>query len=308
MGDKTRVAQAVARRQCARALTAAREGHAAAWRDAARAWLAPIADAAERRAYLRLARALAATIELEAATAVLALPIEPLVARADAEVRRPDWRDGRPLLRPEGIEATARASHAHAGWSTSAGLPLAARADLTAALAGAVGAALAAAARAPEVATAEAGPAPEAPDPLPALLAALQRDGVAARAEHRAAIAGSARLPARIVAAARAGDAIALGPIGAGKTGAALEVVRAEALEEFGGNVPQVGNGRVSVERFRITIEKVDEPPEVIHERIRKLWRTTSNHHHYDPLKHAAAKFGLDLDSKEFGADVPGGM
>lgn len=165
-----------------------------------------------------------------------------------------------------------------------------------------------AAARAPEVATAEAGPAPEAPDPLPALLAALQRDGVAARAEHRAAIAGSARLPARIVAAARAGDAIALGPIGAGKTGAALEVVRAEALEEFGGNVPQVGNGRVSVERFRITIEKVDEPPEVIHERIRKLWRTTSNHHHYDPLKHAAAKFGLDLDSKEFGADVPGGM
>lgn len=74
---------------------------------------------------------------------------------------------------------------------------------------------------------------------------------------------------------------------------------------QFGGNVPQVGNGRVSVERFRITIEKVDEPPEVIHERIRKLWRTTKNYHHYDPLKRAAAQFGLDLDSKDFGADVP---
>jgi len=173
----TRLGQHASRRHTERALEAAREGHAVAWRDGARAWLGPIAALAERRARLRLARALAdegraldavaaelealkragqrpvggeaeatttlaTTIDLEAAAAVLALPLEPLVARADAEVRRPDWRDGRPLLAAEGLEASARASHTRAGWSAATGLPLDARADLVAALAEPVAAGL----------------------------------------------------------------------------------------------------------------------------------------------------------------------
>ncbi|MCC6622013.1 MAG: hypothetical protein IT385_12195 [Deltaproteobacteria bacterium] len=175
----TRGAQRLVRRATTRALDDAREGYAAAWRDAARAWMRPIGALAERRARLRLLRALdaerqaldavaadlealrragarpvaseaeperalATTIEVEAAMPVLALPIEPLVARADAEVRRATWREERPLLRPEGVEAAARASHLAAGWSATTGLPLAARADLTAALGDAVTSGLAA--------------------------------------------------------------------------------------------------------------------------------------------------------------------
>ncbi len=66
---------------------------------------------------------------------------------------------------------------------------------------------------------------------------------------------------------------------------------------------PSCWNGTVSVEKYRVTIEKVDEPLEAIHERIRKLWRETGNHHHWFPLKAAATKFGLVLDDQEWGKD-----
>ncbi|MCC6622014.1 MAG: hypothetical protein IT385_12200 [Deltaproteobacteria bacterium] len=72
--------------------------------------------------------------------------------------------------------------------------------------------------------------APEAPDPLPELLARLARDGVTVRAERRPAVAGAAPYPARLVAAGRDHDVIASAPTGAGKTGAALELTREAAL------------------------------------------------------------------------------
>ena len=66
---------------------------------------------------------------------------------------------------------------------------------------------------------------------------------------------------------------------------------------------PSCWNRNVSVEKFRITIEKVDEPVEAIHERIKKLWRECENHHHVWPLKSAAAKHGLVLDDDERGTE-----
>lgn len=63
-------------------------------------------------------------------------------------------------------------------------------------------------------------------------------------------------------------------------------------------------NGIVRVERFRITVEKLDEPLEVIHERLRRLWRSTTNYHHHTPVRAEAKRFGLELDGNEFGADA----
>jgi len=85
-----------------------------------------------------------------------------------------------------------------------------------------------------EAAAATEAPAPEGPDPLPELLRQLRSEGVSVRSERREAIAGPARLPARVLAAAREADApstIAEAPLGAGKTAAALEVARAYALD-----------------------------------------------------------------------------
>jgi hypothetical protein len=68
-------------------------------------------------------------------------------------------------------------------------------------------------------------------------------------------------------------------------------------------NVPSCFNGYVNVTRYRITIEKVVEPVEVIWERLRKLWRESDNMHHYQPLKVVAARYGLELNPTELGKD-----
>ena len=65
---------------------------------------------------------------------------------------------------------------------------------------------------------------------------------------------------------------------------------------------PSCFNGIVRVRRWRIVAELVDEPVEVIAERLRKLWRESDNHHHWEPLKRAAASVGVELGADEFGA------
>lgn len=74
-------------------------------------------------------------------------------------------------------------------------------------------------------------------------------------------------------------------------------------LKRWSENVaPRCWNGDVSVRRYRVTAEIIDEPIEVIHERLRKLWAESDNHHHFGPIKSAAAKVGLELDHDTFGA------
>ena len=67
---------------------------------------------------------------------------------------------------------------------------------------------------------------------------------------------------------------------------------------------PSCFNGSVSVVRYRVTIEVIKEPVEVLQERVRKLWRETKNMHHVGPLQNEAAKLGIELDWKERGQDV----
>lgn len=72
--------------------------------------------------------------------------------------------------------------------------------------------------------------------------------------------------------------------------------LRAEAPSSF--------NGIVRVLKYRITIERIEEPLEVIQARLLKLWREEDNHHHYHPLNAVGKRYGLDLpELAYFGCD-----
>ena len=58
---------------------------------------------------------------------------------------------------------------------------------------------------------------------------------------------------------------------------------------------PTCFNGLVRVRKYKITVELVDEPVEVIQARIKKMWDECKNHHHWLPLKAEAEKYGLEL-------------
>lgn len=58
---------------------------------------------------------------------------------------------------------------------------------------------------------------------------------------------------------------------------------------------PSCFNGFVQVKRYRVTVEEIAEPVEVIRERIQKLWDECDNHHHWRPLEAAAKEAGFEL-------------
>lgn len=66
---------------------------------------------------------------------------------------------------------------------------------------------------------------------------------------------------------------------------------------------PSCFNGIVNVRKYRVTVELVDEPNEVIIERIQKLWWGSRNHHDYQPLVLTAKQYGLELNPQEYGRD-----
>lgn len=68
---------------------------------------------------------------------------------------------------------------------------------------------------------------------------------------------------------------------------------------------PDCFNGIVSVRRYRVTAEIIDEPKEVIAARLLKLWRECDNHHHFSPLRNAAAQIGIELPHDQLGKDRP---
>ena len=58
---------------------------------------------------------------------------------------------------------------------------------------------------------------------------------------------------------------------------------------------PSCFNGIVSVRKYRVTIELIDEPMNVIHARLQKMWDECDNSHHWGPLREAAKEYGLEL-------------
>lgn len=66
-------------------------------------------------------------------------------------------------------------------------------------------------------------------------------------------------------------------------------------INQFQNDNPSVWNSEVSVRRYRITIEEIEEPKEVIIERLQKLYNETTNHHHWMPLEAVARSYGVTL-------------
>jgi len=61
--------------------------------------------------------------------------------------------------------------------------------------------------------------------------------------------------------------------------------------------VPTCFNGMIRLQRYRITVEEVDEPIEVQRERLIHMWRTSErNHHHWSPFKAVANQLGMDFE------------
>lgn len=67
-------------------------------------------------------------------------------------------------------------------------------------------------------------------------------------------------------------------------------------LRQLQQDEPDCFNRKVSVRKYRVTVELVDEPDDVIRARIQRLWDECENHHHWLPLQCEAKKYGLVLD------------
>jgi hypothetical protein len=54
-------------------------------------------------------------------------------------------------------------------------------------------------------------------------------------------------------------------------------------------------NGWVRVEKYRVTVERIEEPVEVYAERLQKLWDESNNPHDYSPLQNKAKQLVVTL-------------
>lgn len=64
---------------------------------------------------------------------------------------------------------------------------------------------------------------------------------------------------------------------------------------------PSCFNGIISVNKYKITIEQLIEPLEIIHERLEKLFVECDNWHHREPLDKVAKKYDYKFKG-EFGS------
>ena len=58
---------------------------------------------------------------------------------------------------------------------------------------------------------------------------------------------------------------------------------------------PSCFNGMVDIEKYKVTIEKIEESKEVYRERLQKMWDECDNHHNWNPLKAKAEQMGIEL-------------
>lgn len=66
-------------------------------------------------------------------------------------------------------------------------------------------------------------------------------------------------------------------------------------IRDLTSNEPSCFNGDVKIRKYKITIEEVEEPIEVLQQRLQKLWDECDNMHHWQPLQHAAKRLGYTL-------------
>lgn len=66
---------------------------------------------------------------------------------------------------------------------------------------------------------------------------------------------------------------------------------------------PSCFNNWMRVRKYKITIELIEEPIEIIQERIKKIWRECDNHHHWGVIKKSAEEYGVELNMDDMGKD-----
>jgi hypothetical protein len=58
---------------------------------------------------------------------------------------------------------------------------------------------------------------------------------------------------------------------------------------------PSAFNSIVNIRKYRVTIELVDEPMQVLIDRLQKLWDECDNYHNWTPLKDVAKTLKYEL-------------
>jgi hypothetical protein len=58
---------------------------------------------------------------------------------------------------------------------------------------------------------------------------------------------------------------------------------------------PSCFNSIISIKKYKITIEEVEEPKEILAERIQKLWDICDNYHHWTAIENAAKSIEYKL-------------
>jgi hypothetical protein len=73
-----------------------------------------------------------------------------------------------------------------------------------------------------------------------------------------------------------------------------IETYREPRLGDIRHPAPSCFNGDVRIRRYRVIVEVVEEPVEVLRERLITLWRSTErNPHRWEPMQRAALSLGL---------------
>ena len=67
-------------------------------------------------------------------------------------------------------------------------------------------------------------------------------------------------------------------------------------LAQLGKTEPNVWNGEVSVKRYRITVEEIEEPAEVLKERLQALLKRRGHIDDVDAIRAEANRLGITLD------------
>lgn len=58
---------------------------------------------------------------------------------------------------------------------------------------------------------------------------------------------------------------------------------------------PSCFNGMVRVVKYKITVEEIEEPRDVIQARIQKLWDRNTNYHNWGCLERIGKIYGMNL-------------
>lgn len=66
-------------------------------------------------------------------------------------------------------------------------------------------------------------------------------------------------------------------------------------------SAPYCFNGLASIRKYRVVIEEIEEPAEVLAARLRELWFACDNIHHIAALRQLAAELGVELAAGERG-------